>query len=156
MWPEGFFRDFTTLWTSRLARANFDDAQRDQMEALTRYYLEAAEARPAAENEAAEGRLQQAADTAESIFGHHDLIMTPVLAYAPPEVGWFDSMSPEDNGAEQCRFTPYTAIINVLGFPAVSVPMLTDDSGLSWSVQLIGRPRTEEHLLALAATLMQP
>ncbi|WP_147104123.1 amidase [Nesterenkonia populi] len=154
-WPAQFYSDFTALWTSRLARGNFQEDQREQMEPLTRHYLETAEARPAGEAEAAEARLQQAADAAGDIFGPWDLIMTPVLGYAPPEVGWFDRLEPAANGAEQCRFTPYTAIVNVLGLPAISVPVHTDADGLSWSIQLIGRPRTEEHLLALAATLMQ-
>ena len=37
--------------------------------------------------------------------------------------------------------------------PAVAVPVLRDERGLNWSVQLIGRPGTSAPLLALAAHL---
>ncbi|WGH85494.1 hypothetical protein [Auritidibacter ignavus] len=46
------------------------------------------------------------------------------------------------------RFTPYTSMINVMGLPAISIPV-TDQ----WSVQAIGRPGTEAQLLALAARM---
>ena len=63
-------------------------------------------------------------------------------------------MAPEENYAAQCAFTPYTSMVNVMGLPAVSVPVLTDDDGLSWSVQLIGRAGTEGALLQLAAQIL--
>ena len=44
-------------------------------------------------------------------------------------------------------------MVNVMGLPAVSVPVLHDDAGLSWSVQLVGRPGTEAGLLGLATHL---
>ena len=86
-------------------------------------------------------------------FSDVDVVMTPVLATPPPLVGHFLAMAPEENYAAQCAFTPYTSMVNVMGLPAVSVPVLTDDDGLSWSVQLIGRAGTEGALLQLAAHL---
>ena len=50
-------------------------------------------------------------------------------------------------------FTPYTAIVNVTGQPAISVPLYHGDDGLPTAVQLIGRPTREDTLLALAAQL---
>ena len=44
-------------------------------------------------------------------------------------------------------------MVNVLALPAVSVPVDRDETGLSWSVQLIGRPGDEGRLLQLAAHL---
>ena len=86
-----------------------------------------------------------------SIF--HDVVLTPMLAFAPPQIGTFTSLPPAEDYELQCRFTPYTSMVNVMGLPAVSVPVLRDAEGLSWSVQAIGRPGTEGHLLALAARL---
>ena len=56
------------------------------------------------------------------------------------------------------HFTPYTAISNVSGSPAISVPLYQrpeDDraAGVPLAVQLIGRPAGEGALLALAAQL---
>ncbi|HEV7883972.1 MAG TPA: amidase family protein, partial [Solirubrobacteraceae bacterium] len=51
-------------------------------------------------------------------------------------------------------FTPYTAISNVTGAPAISLPLYTRDDGLPLAVQLLGRPAQEGTLLALAAQLV--
>ncbi|HEX6390136.1 MAG TPA: amidase family protein, partial [Solirubrobacteraceae bacterium] len=56
--------------------------------------------------------------------------------------------------ARSGRFTPYTAISNVTGNPAISLPLYTrPDADLPVGVQLIGQPAGEGALLALAAQL---
>jgi amidase len=49
-------------------------------------------------------------------------------------------------------FTPFTAVANVTGQPAISVPLAEND-GLPVGVQLFGRPAHEGVLLAVAAQL---
>ncbi len=51
------------------------------------------------------------------------------------------------------HFTPYTAIANVTGQPAISLPLYERDDGLPLAIQLLGRPAQEGALLALAAQL---
>jgi amidase len=55
--------------------------------------------------------------------------------------------------ARSGHFTPYTAISNVTGSPAISLPLGQRADGLPLAVQLIGRPAQEGSLLALAAQL---
>jgi len=56
--------------------------------------------------------------------------------------------------ARSGHFTPFTAISNATGSPAISVPLYqNDDLGLPLAVQLIGRPESEGLLLALSAQL---
>ena len=50
-------------------------------------------------------------------------------------------------------FTPFTAIVNVTGQPAIALPLYHGDDGLPTAVQLIGSPAREEVLLALATQL---
>ena len=55
-------------------------------------------------------------------------------------------------------FTPYTAISNVTGSPAISLPLFArreddPDAGLPLGVQLIGQPLGEGALLALSTQL---
>ena len=51
-------------------------------------------------------------------------------------------------------FTPFTAVANLTGSPAISVPLDHDvDSGLPIGVQLIGQPEGEGMLLALSRQL---
>lgn len=153
-WSQNYHQNFRALWTARLGELAFTDAQAELLEPLTQYFIELARSRPQATTRTAMSELQEFADDAEDIFGPWDVLMTPMLAFAPPQLGWFSSMAPEDNYAEQCRFTPYSSVVNVLGLPAINVPLHNSTDGLSWSIQLIGKRGSEEQLLAIAATMM--
>lgn len=85
----------------------------------------------------------------------YDAILTPALAQPPPPLGALDPCGPDPAGTfeRSGRFTPYTAISNVTGSPAISLPLYARDDGLPLAVQLIGRPAQEGALLALAAQL---
>lgn len=152
-WPEDYHRLFRALWTARMGQIEFPPEQEEKLEPLTRYFLDLARRRPEAETAEAITRMQDFADSADEIFGPWDLLLTPMLAWAPPQVGWFAGLSPEENYIQQCRFTPYSSVVNVMGLPAINVPTHTDGTGLSWSVQIIGPTGSEEMLLALAAVL---
>lgn len=154
-WPAGYHRDFQALWTSPLGELDPPAEQLAAMAPLTRYFIELAKSRPGRETQESIAALEDFATDAETLLGPWDVLATPMLAYAPPEIGWFASLDPEENYREQCRFTPYSSVVNVMGLPAINVPTHTDAEGLSWSIQLIGRVGAEEQLLALAATITQ-
>ena len=67
------------------------------------------------------------------------------LAERPVRIGEIDACSddPWDDFRRSGRFTPYTAIFNVTGQPAISVPLFHGDDGLPTSIQLAGRPADE-------------
>lgn len=155
-WPSGYHHDFQVLWTSRLGEAEFTEKQLGELAPLTRHFIELARGRPAQRTREAQANLQAFADQAEDYLAPWDVLLTPMLGFAPPEVGWFAGLTPEENYIQQCRFTPYSSVVNVMGVPAVNVPTHTDkETGLSWSVQLIGHHGSEEQLLALAAQMMR-
>jgi amidase len=85
----------------------------------------------------------------------YDAILTPALAQAPVRIGELDPCGPDPMGTfrRSGDFTPYTAICNVTGWPAIALPLATRDDGLPLAVQLMGRPAQEGALLALAAQL---
>lgn len=154
-WPADYHENFQALWTSRLGEMDIPEPQLQAMEPLTQHFAELASMRSPHRTMEAIEALQEEADAAESIFGPWDVLLTPMLASAAPKVGWFATLPPEQNYIEQCRFTPYSSVVNVLGLPAVNVPVHTSSDGLSWSVQLIGKHGSEVLLLALAATMMR-
>jgi amidase len=84
-----------------------------------------------------------------------DLILTPGLAKRPLPTGEAHGRGPEpwDNYRRSGAFTPYTAMVNVLGTPAVMLPLYQGADGLPLAVQLIAQPAREDVLLALAAQL---
>jgi amidase len=84
----------------------------------------------------------------------YDLIVTPALAEAPvrlDDVHWRTD-DPIGLFTRSAAFTPFTAVANVTGQPAISVPLAEND-GLPVGVQLFGRPAHEGVLLAVAAQL---
>lgn len=90
----------------------------------------------------------------------YDAVVTPALAEAPLRFAELDPDGPDPMGtfARSGRFTPYTAVQNVTGSPAISLPLFTrpdDDplAGVPVGVQVIGQPAGEGALLALAAQL---
>ena len=85
----------------------------------------------------------------------YDAILTPALAQPPVPIGALYPCGPDPMGTfrRSGEFTPYSAIANVTGTPAIALPLYERDDGLPLAVQLIGRPAQEGALLALAAQL---
>jgi amidase len=86
----------------------------------------------------------------------YDVLLAPVCTMTPRPLGWFDA---DGDGAadfeRQKRYAAFTALYNVTGQPAVSVPLHWTDGGLPVGTMLVGRPADEATLLALSAQLEQ-
>lgn len=87
-------------------------------------------------------------------FDNHDVVITPTLATPPPRAlewhrrGWLP------NVWANARFAPFTPLWNLVGWPALSVPMGTHPrTGTPVAAQLAGPPGSESTLLRLAAQL---
>jgi amidase len=87
------------------------------------------------------------------IFDDHDLLVTPVTAAPPAPVGRYDGAGAVRTFFAAGEFACYTAVWNVTGQPAASIPAGFDDDGLPTAVQLVARPDDEATLLAVAAQL---
>ena len=107
------------------------------------------------ERMAARARAKEAARAARinAIFDEHDVLVTPVTAAQPLPVGRFDGAGAARAFLGAGEFACYTAVWNVTGQPAASVPAGFDADGMPMAVQLVARPDGEATLLALAAQL---
>jgi amidase len=81
--------------------------------------------------------------------------MTPVTAAQPLPVGRYEGAGALRAFLGAGEFACYTAIWNVTGQPAASVPAGFDADGMPMAVQLVARPDGEATLLALAAQIEQ-
>jgi amidase len=83
----------------------------------------------------------------------YDAVLTPALAQPPVPIGALDPDRPDPEAvfAEAGAFTPYAAMGNITGQPAIVLPLAQREDGLPTGVQLVGRPAEEGPLLALAA-----
>jgi amidase len=100
-------------------------------------------------------RLTAASRPIVALWDEYDAVLTPALAQRPVRIGEIDSCSddPWDDFHRSGQFTPYTALFNVTGQPAISLPLFHGDDGLPLGVMLAGRPAGEGPLLSLAAQL---
>ena len=99
-------------------------------------------------------RLQAVSRAIVAALAPYDAMLLPMLAEPPVPIGEIDTMHAEPlrTFARSGQFTPFTALFNVSGQPAISLP-LYEDRGLPVAVQLAARPAQEGALLALAAQL---
>jgi len=88
-----------------------------------------------------------------ALWETYDVILCPALAGRPVRVGEIDACSddPWEDFKRSSEFTPYAAIYNVTGQPAITLPLFQGDDGLPTAIQLGGRPADEATLLSLAA-----
>jgi amidase len=85
-----------------------------------------------------------------------DAVLTPSVALPPRPVGWFSADGPETDFARQVAFTPWTAIANMTGEPAIGLPLGWPDvegTTLPVGVTLRGRRGEEDLLVGLGAEL---
>ena len=148
--------DFVRVWQVGPATAGVDDLS--LLEPINRMLAEQARVTSSPEHVLAIMRLQRAARQVIAFWDEIDVVVTPTLALPPVPVGWtFEDTDgdPHLAFARQTLFTPFTAVINITGQPAISVPLHWSEDGLPIGVHFIGRPFAEATLIRLAAQLEQ-
>jgi amidase len=104
---------------------------------------------------AANALFQDAAIRMAKFMAHYDVILSPVMGSPPIELGRI-SLSPlsiADWTTEITNFSPYTALYNITGQPAMSVPIAWSVAGLPVGMMFAGRYGYEAGLYALAGQL---
>jgi amidase len=144
---------FETLWYSMATLVPIAPEDEPRLRPLTRYLRERGREVSAADLLFSQAYLQIVMRTALPALNAFDAILTPTLASPPAEVGYFEQVEPAENFARQERFTPYTALYNVSGQPAVNVPLHWTPAGLPIGVMLAGRMGAEGTLISLSAQL---
>jgi amidase len=144
---------FETLWYAMAMLAPVDPAREDRLLPLTTYLRERGQQVTAGQLVQAQAYLQFVVRAALTVLNAYDAVLMPTLASPPVPVGYFEEVAPPENFERQKRFTPYTAVFNVSGQPAVSLPLYWTDGGLPIGVMLAGRMGEESTLISLSAQL---
>jgi amidase len=144
---------FEVLWYSYATLAPVVPDDEDKLLPLTRYLRERGRGIAAPDLIFAQAYLQLITRSALAVTNNYDAILTPTLAQPPVKVGYFDEVDPAENFERQKRFTPFTAIYNVSGQPAVNVPLHWNADGLPIGIMLAGRMGEEGTLISLSAQL---
>ncbi|XXF78691.1 amidase [Myxococcaceae bacterium GXIMD 01537] len=128
----------------------------DTLEAATWAIVQAGRALKAVELEAALGVFNQVSRAVGGFFRDYDVALTPTVSQEPWKLGVLDMDTPRTaQGWLEHIFTyaPFTALQNVTGQPAMSVPLYWSGGGLPIGVQFAGRWGDEATLFRLAAQL---
>ena len=144
------FHTFIEVWQAGVALHPIDDLS--LLTPLNRGLVESARASSTVDYVRAVARLQAIARRTVAFWNGIDVILTPTLALPPVAIGWQESV---EGAIEQLlrntEFTPFTAIANLTGLPAMSLPLHWSEEGLPIGVQAIGPPAGDALLLSLAA-----
>jgi amidase len=156
--------DFTRLWTPLISMTTLiggmlrkREPTEQDVEPLTWLMWEDAHAHSPVDFLAAEGRIKSLARRVITYLADYDVVLTPALARPPLPIGEVHGRGPDpwDHFQRSGLFTPYTAVFNITGLPAISVPLYQSDDNLPIAIQLAARPLREDVLLALASQLEQ-
>jgi amidase/6-aminohexanoate-cyclic-dimer hydrolase len=129
----------------------------DELENVTRAMFEAGAKASAADYARAVVAVHRTGRQLAALFQAYDLLLTPTLPKPPQPIGVFNMMvSDLDTYArEVAHMTSFTAIVNLAGNPAASLPLHWTPEGLPVGVQLIARYGDEATLLRTSAQLEQ-
>lgn len=154
-WPDTgtLLTGFLQVWST--ISACVDGLDLDRLEPHNRANRDLAEATNAIEFSEAVMSLQLASRAICVQFGaDFDVLVTPTMAVTPPQVGTIWDGMDTDPGAPLVNATPmaaYTAVFNITGQPAISLPLHTSAAGLPVGVQFVAAPWSEALLLRLAS-----
>jgi amidase len=144
---------FEILWYAMATLAPLDPAQEEQLLPITSYLRGRGKEVRAPDLLFAQAYLQAVTRGALEALNGYDAVLSPTLAAPPVPVGYFDEVDPAENFERQKRFTPYTALYNVSGQPAVNLPLHWNAEGLPIGVMLAGRMGEEATLISLSAQI---
>ncbi|WP_235493066.1 amidase [Aeromicrobium sp. Leaf245] len=142
---------FNVVWSSGMAAAPIPEEGLDLLRGTTRYWLERGRTHSAADLARAMQFLEATTRDVVTSMSGFDAWLTPTLALPPQPVAWFtESGDPAEDHRRELAFTPYTAVYNMAGVPAASLPLVEVD-GLPVGVMLAGRPGGDGPLFSLCA-----
>jgi Asp-tRNA(Asn)/Glu-tRNA(Gln) amidotransferase A subunit family amidase len=143
---------FETVWSVLSTLAPVDPSREHELRPLTRWLRERGRSTSGTGFALAAVTLQAMARQVVAGLMAYDAVLTPTLAQPPLPVGAIrDDADPAGDFEANKRFTPFTALWNLTGQPAVSLPLHRTNGGLPVGVMLAGRPAGEAGLLSLAA-----
>ncbi|KRC65103.1 hypothetical protein ASE12_10210 [Aeromicrobium sp. Root236] len=143
---------FNVIWSSGIASAAIPPEAEAVLRPNTRYWRDRGRASTAIELTRALQFLELTTRQVVTDLQAYDAFLTPTLALPPQPVEWFnESGDPAEDHHRELLFTPYTALYNMSGQPAASLPLHWTADGLPMGVMLAGLAGQDGPLFSLCA-----
>jgi amidase len=152
--PAQLVPNFEILWAVSASGVPVAPEREELLLPLTRWLRDRGNKTSANEFTAAMSTLQAATRMGIAATADLDVVLTPTVAQPPVPIGYFsETGDPAEEFERMKQFTPWTAVFNMTGQPAVNVPLHWSPDGLPIGVMLVGRPADEATLISLSAQL---
>jgi amidase len=101
-------------------------------------------------------RLARSGRTSAAFHRSYDVVLTPTVAQATPQIGHLDPTQPYETMIERLMdWVAFTPLQNATGDPAISLPLAQTSDGLPLGMMLAAGAGQEARLLGLAHELEQ-
>lgn len=145
---------FEVVWSMSATTLPVPPERIGELLPLTRWLRDKGLAATAQQSAVALGTLSQHSRDVIASTAEYDVLLAPVCTLPPRPVGWFlEDGEGAPDFERQKQFSAYTALYNMTGQPAISIPVQWSDDGLPLGMMLVGRPTDEATLIALSAQL---
>jgi len=152
--PPDLEPQFNIVWSTAIAAVPIPPESEPLLRANTRYWRDRGRETQGTELMAAMQFVEATTRRVLTDLDDYDAFLTPTLAMPPQPVEWFnESGDPVVDHQRELQFTPYTALYNMSGQPAASLPMHWNDEGLPIGVMLAAKPGEDGPLFSLCAQL---
>jgi len=152
--PPDLEPQFNIVWSTAIAAVPIPPESEPLLRANTRYWRDRGRETQGTELMAAMQFVEATTRRVLTDLDDYDAFLTPTLAMPPQPVEWFnESGDPVVDHQRELQFTPYTALYNMSGQPAASMPMHWNDEGLPIGVMLAAKPGEDGPLFSLCAQL---
>lgn len=163
----GSFREATVtfwcanmaLWISQMAEMTGRPANREKLEATTLACYQYGLDLKATDMAAAFAVMNMISREVSGFFQKYDVLITPTTSLLPQKIGTYnanDSSLDAHGWTDHIfSFAPFTALFNMTGQPAISLPLSMSATGLPIGTQFVAGSGREDILFRLSSQLEQ-
>ncbi len=153
---EGLLPVFSAVWSTLALLTPVPKEREQELRPLTQYLRAKGREVSGIDLANAVSTMRITARASMEATAHLDAVLAPTLADVPARVGQLrNDADPEADFAAQVDYSPFCAVYNVTGQPAINVPLQWNCDGLPIGVQLVGKMNDEETIIAIAGQLQR-